>query len=62
LAVAGSVTFGGFGFNNITGWDYTAAELGTYTLLSGANFNLANVSNVGDLKAYEIIESSQFLK
>lgn len=46
LAVGGTISFGGFGFGNITGWDYQNADLGTYTLLSGSA-NLANVSNVG---------------
>ncbi len=47
LAITGNVTFGNFGFGNITGWDYTNADEGTYTLLAGSNFNLSNVSNVG---------------
>ncbi len=46
LSITGNVTFAGFGFGNITGWDYMNADEGTYTLLAGSNFNLTNVSNV----------------
>lgn len=48
LDIAGSVTFGsGFGFDNITGWDYQNAALGTYTLLKGSNISLTDMDNVG---------------
>ena len=48
LAVAGTVTFGiGFGLDNITGWDYENAAIGTYTLIAGAFVDLANMDNVG---------------
>lgn len=46
---SGTVTFDGFGFANLSGWDYLNAAPGTYTLISGptGNFDLTNVSNVG---------------
>lgn len=49
LSVSGNVIFSGFGFSNITGWDYQNAAPGTYTLIAGspANINLANVTHVG---------------
>ncbi|MEI6637940.1 MAG: autotransporter-associated beta strand repeat-containing protein, partial [Planctomycetota bacterium] len=42
-----SVSFGGFGVNNLTGLDSNTAD-GTYTLMSGSSlFDLTNVSNLG---------------
>lgn len=55
LAVAGSVTFGpGFGFANLKGWDYAAAELGTYTLISGDGVDLTGLSHVGPGNALDL--------
>ncbi len=47
LSISGSVTFDGFGFDNLAGWDYANAENGIYTLLAGSNFDLTHVANVG---------------
>lgn len=54
LSISGSVTFDGFGFSNIAGWDYANAANGIYTLLAGSNFDLANVSNVGAANALDL--------
>lgn len=61
LAVGGNVTFGGFGFANLTGWDYQNAAPGTYTLIAGsaANFNLTNVSNVGVANAITLTNGNK---
>jgi hypothetical protein len=55
LDVTGAVTFGsGFGFDNISGWDYQNAALGTYTLLSGGNISLAGMDHVGLENAFTL--------
>ena len=49
-----SVSFGGFGVNNLSGLDSNTAD-GTYTLMSGSSlFDLTNVSNVGSSNAYSL--------
>jgi len=53
LTVSGSVTFGGFGITDLIGLDTTTVD-GTYTLMSGGIFNLANVSNLGSANAYDL--------
>ena len=53
LTVSGSVTFGGFGITDLIGLDTTTVD-GTYTLMSGGIFNLANVSNLGSVNAYDL--------
>jgi autotransporter-associated beta strand protein len=47
LTVAGLVSFDSFGFGNLVGFDVHTADVGTYTLMSGSNFNFTNVSNFG---------------
>jgi autotransporter-associated beta strand protein len=47
LTVAGLVSFDSFGFGNLVGFDVYTADVGTYTLMSGSNFNFTNVSNFG---------------
>jgi autotransporter-associated beta strand protein len=54
LEISANVTFDGFGFTNLLGWDYTTAENGTYTLLAGSNISLANVANVGLENAFDL--------
>jgi autotransporter-associated beta strand protein len=54
LEISANVTFDGFGFLNLLGWDYTTAENGTYTLLAGSNISLANVANVGLENAFDL--------
>ena len=54
LEISGNVTFDGFGFANLLGWDYSTAENGTYTLLAGNNISLANVANVGLENAFDL--------
>lgn len=51
LTVAGVVSFDNFGFGNLIGFDVNAADVGTYTLIGGTNFNFTNVSNFGLLNA-----------
>jgi autotransporter-associated beta strand protein len=51
VGVGGTITFGSFGFTNITGWDFANATEGTYTLLAGTA-DLTNVSNVGAMNAF----------
>jgi fibronectin-binding autotransporter adhesin len=47
LSITGSVTFAGFGFSDLTNFNVETVDEGTYTLLAGTGFNLANVENVG---------------
>jgi hypothetical protein len=54
LTIMDAVTFDGFGFTDLLGWDYTTAENGTYTLLSGSNISLINVANVGLENAFDL--------
>jgi autotransporter-associated beta strand protein len=54
LSITGAVTFDGFGVADLLGWDYTTAENGTYTLLSGSNISLTNVANVGLENAFDL--------
>lgn len=51
LSVTGNVTFDGFGFGNLAGWDYENAALGSYTLIAGSNIAFANISNFGSANA-----------
>lgn len=61
LTVGGLVTFGGFGFSNLTGWDYQNAAPGTYTLISGtpAFFDFTNVANVGAANAITLTNGNK---
>ena len=52
LAITGSVTFANFGFSNLVNFDVESVDEGTYTLLAGSGFNLANVQNVGPENAF----------
>jgi autotransporter-associated beta strand protein len=47
LTVAGLVSFDNFGFGNLIGFDVNTVADGTYTLMSGTNFDFTNVSNFG---------------
>jgi fibronectin-binding autotransporter adhesin len=47
LSITGSVTFANFGFDDLINFDVETVAVGTYTLLSGSNFNFANVENFG---------------
>lgn len=59
LSITGSVTFAGFGFANLIGFDVETVLPGTYTLLAGTGFNLANVSNVDFVNAYTRIDGKK---
>ncbi len=59
LSITGSVTFAGFGFANLTNFDVETVLEGTYTLLAGTGFNLANVSNVDFVNAYTRIDGKK---
>jgi hypothetical protein len=60
LDVTGSVTFGGFGMENLLGLDANSVA-GTYVLLNGTGSNIsqANVANVGLVNAFNIPSSSK---
>jgi len=47
LTVAGPVSFDGFGFDDLVGFDVFTAADGTYTFISGSNFDFTNVENFG---------------
>lgn len=47
LTIAGPVSFDGFGFDDLVGFDVFTAADGTYTFLSGSNFDFTNVENFG---------------
>jgi len=47
LSVGGAVSFDGFGFGNLVGFDVYTADEGEYTLLNGSNFDFANISHFG---------------
>ncbi len=52
---SGTVTFNGFGINDIIGLDGNLVSAGTYTLLGGdATFDLTNALNVGAVNAVDI--------
>lgn len=62
-----TVSFGGFGFSDITGFDVFTASAGTYTILDGAftldssnisNFGLANALDLGGGKSAYFQEGS----
>ena len=62
-----TVSFGGFGFSDITGFDVLTAAAGTYTILDGAftldssnisNFGLANALDLGGGKSAYFQEGS----
>jgi hypothetical protein len=52
LFIAGLVSFDGFGFDDLINFDIETVSEGTYTLLSGSNFDLTNVEYVGLSNAY----------
>jgi len=52
LFIAGLVSFDGFGFDDLINFDIETVSEGTYTLLSGSNFDLTNVEYVGLMNAY----------
>jgi autotransporter-associated beta strand protein len=54
MTVAGLVSFDGFGFTNLIGFDVNSAALGTYTLIAGTNFDFTNVSNFGAANALNL--------
>ncbi len=52
---SGTVSFGGFGFDDINGFDVNTAENGTYTILDGSfTLNSANISNFGAENALDL--------
>jgi autotransporter-associated beta strand protein len=51
MTIGGLVSFDGFGFGNLIGFDVNSAALGTYTLITGTNFDFTNVSNFGAANA-----------
>lgn len=54
LTVAGLVSFDNFGFGNLVGFDVNSVADGTYTLISGTNFDFTNVSNFGPSNALSL--------
>lgn len=55
LSVAGLVSFdAAFGFDDLVGFDVNTAEVGSYTLISGSNFDFTNVDNFGLANALDL--------
>lgn len=55
VANGGTVSFGDFGFDDITGFDVFTADPGTYTILDGSfTLNPANISNFGSANALDL--------
>jgi fibronectin-binding autotransporter adhesin len=54
LFITGAVTFDGFDFTDIVGWNYASAANGIYTLLAGSGINLTNVAHVGSGNALDL--------
>lgn len=54
LTVTGNVSFGGFGFDDVIGFDPYTSPNGTYVLIEGTDFNFTNVANFGESNALDL--------